>query len=78
MDGKKLRKQGRGALDVIEEATHLLRLLPARLLASYYMGGVPFVLGFLYFWADMGQSAFAGERAAGSAFTLALLFVWMK
>jgi hypothetical protein len=71
-------QQGRGALDIIEEATHLLRLLPARILACYYVGALPFVLGFLYFWADMSQSAFARERLEGAAFTLSLAFVWMK
>ena len=47
-------------------------------LASYYLGGLPFVLGALYFWADMSRSAFASQRLAGGALGMAALFLWMK
>ena len=70
--------QAKGALELIEEAIHLLRAAPAAALASYYAGTLPFVLGLLYFWADMSRSAFAAQHLAGSALGLALLFVWMK
>ncbi|MDH3973149.1 MAG: DUF4129 domain-containing protein [Deltaproteobacteria bacterium] len=78
MSRKTQRTEGMGALEVIEEATHLLRNIEAKMLLTYYMGSIPFVLGFLYFWADMSRSPFAVERNVKSAFIIALLFIWMK
>jgi len=72
------RQQGRNAFDVIEEATHLLRTAPAVTLAIYYLGAVPFVLGLLFFWADMSRSPLAPQHIADASFGLALLFFWMK
>jgi hypothetical protein len=66
------------ALELVEEATHLLRTAPASALCSYYLGSLPFVLGLLYFWSDMSRSAFAEQRLPLSALVLALLFAWMK
>jgi len=57
---------------------HLLRTAPGRLLSVYYLGSVPFVLGLLYFWADMSRSANAYEYSAAAALGLSLLYVWMK
>lgn len=70
--------QGKGSLELIEEATQLVRTAPAAALASYYIGSLPFVLGALYFWGDMSQSAFADQHLVEAALGLALLFVWMK
>lgn len=70
--------QGKGSLELIEEATQLVRTAPLAALASYYIGSLPFVLGALYFWGDMSQSAFADQHLVEAAFGLALLFVWMK
>ncbi len=72
------RQQGRNAFDVIEEATHLLRTAPIATLTTYYLGAIPFVLGLLYFWADMSRSPLAPQHIAGASFGLALLFFWMK
>jgi len=63
---------------MIEEAVHLLRSAPGTLLAGYYLGSIPFVLGLLYFWADMSRSANANEHSATAALGLPFLFVWMK
>ena len=63
---------------MIEESLHLLRTTPLPVIALYYVGTLPFVIGFLYFWADMSRSAFAATRAASSAFAIAALFIWMK
>ncbi|MDY6791710.1 MAG: hypothetical protein SWH54_10635 [Thermodesulfobacteriota bacterium] len=71
-------KQRKSAIRILEESVHLLRLSPAGLLSSYYIGSMPFVLGFLYFWGDMSNSAFAPEYCAVSALGLAFLFIWMK
>jgi len=66
------------ALVWIEEASHLLRAAPSGVLAIYYLGAVPFVLGLLYFWADMSQSPFAAQRVVPAALGLSVVFLWMK
>jgi hypothetical protein len=79
--GKKRSKQHsqeKGYLEIIDEAAHLLRRTPISVLSYYYIGSVPFVLGFLYFWSDMSRSAFAFQHAAEAALSLSLLFIWMK
>ncbi len=72
------RKQARPTIDLLEEATVLLRAAPASALVGYYVGAVPFWLALLYFVADMSQSAFAEERLVGGSLGVALLFLWMK
>jgi len=67
-----------GALELIEEATHLLRAAPVSLLAVYYLGALPFVLGLLFFIADMGSNPFARRHVVEAALGMSLLFVWMK
>jgi uncharacterized membrane protein YuzA (DUF378 family) len=75
---KPRRQEGRPAFDLIEEATHRLRTAPVATLAVYYLGAIPFVLGLLYFWADMSRSPFAGQHLVDSSLGLAALFLWMK
>jgi hypothetical protein len=41
MKGMQRRQQGRTALDLLEEATHLLRTAPVATLAVYYLGAIP-------------------------------------
>ncbi len=65
-------------LDLVEEATRVLRAAPVQAWASYYLGALPMVLGFLYFWADMSRSAFARNHVAGASLGLGVLFLWMK
>lgn len=72
------KRDGRPATELIEEASHLLRAGPISALACYYLGSAPFVLGLLFFWADMSRNPFAPQRLAGAALGLAALFVWMK
>src|SRR4051812_26398877 len=72
------RTSAKGALELLEEAVHLLRLAPLSTLLCYYIGALPFVLGFLFFWADMSRSAFALQHCGRAAFGLVLLFIWMK
>jgi len=72
------RQEGPGALETVEAAVHLLRSAPVATLATYYAGGLPFVLGFLYFWADMSRSPFAAQHAVAASLGLAVLFVWFK
>jgi uncharacterized protein DUF4129 len=72
-----MKRPAKGAVDLYEEAVYLLKRAPASALAAYYAGSLPFVLGFLFFWADMSQSAFAYDHCAPAALGLALLFTWM-
>jgi len=72
------KKYQKSALRILEETVHLLRTAPVLLLSVYYLGSVPFVLGLLYFWADMSRSANANEYSAAAALGLAILFIWMK
>src|SRR6266850_1325119 len=69
---------GKGPIEIIEEAFHLLRMAPLRTLLSYYIGAAPFILGVLFFWSDMSRGAFAEERLPAETLGLAMLFVWMK
>jgi hypothetical protein len=68
----------KGALEIIEEASQLLRLAPVGILFRYYLGTLPFVLGFLLFWVDMSYSGIAGPRLVRASLGLAVLFLWMK
>ena len=72
------REKGIGAVELLEQATALLRQAPLDTLACYYLGTVPFMLVLLWFWADMSRNADADQRLAGGALALSLLFIWMK
>lgn len=67
-----------GALDLLEEAVHLLRRAPAATLACYLGATLPFILGLLYFWADLSRDPAAQSYAAEAALGLAGLFLVMK
>ncbi|QOX80537.1 DUF4129 domain-containing protein [Trichlorobacter lovleyi] len=74
----KSREKGIGAVELLEQATALLRQAPLDTLACYYLGSLPFMLVLLWFWADMSRNADADQRLAGGALVLSILFVWMK
>lgn len=67
-----------GAPALAENAVHLLRRKGAAALADYYIGTLPFLLGLLFFWADMSRNPYAERYLAPAAGGLALLFIWMK
>lgn len=67
-----------GCIDLLENAVQLLRSTPLSIWLSYYIGAVPFILGLLFFIADMSTSAFAEEHCISAALGLALLYVWMR
>jgi len=77
MKRKRLQEE-KGPVELVEEAFHLLRVIPGAALIGYYVGTLPFVLALLFFWSDMARSAFAHERLIGGVFGLSALFVWMK
>ncbi len=65
------------AVETCEEAVYLLRRAPSPVLSAYVIGTLPFLLGFLYFWADLSQSAFAAEHREAASLGVALLYLWM-
>ncbi|MDA7926455.1 DUF4129 domain-containing protein [Verrucomicrobiales bacterium] len=67
-----------GAVQILEEAFHLLRSIDLNLYWRFYLGTIPFVIGLLYFAADMSRSGMAREDAAFVAGIMALLYVWMR
>ncbi len=73
-----MKDNGKPALEILEEAVHLLRSMPAAALCLYFIGALPFVLGCLYFWADMSEGAFARDHAGLESLLVVLLFVWMN
>jgi hypothetical protein len=72
------KNNSQGALDLIEEAIHLVRRAPISIWLSYFIGSGPFVLGLLYFWSDMAMSSFAARHCAEAAFGMSILYLWMK
>src|SRR5204862_2137983 len=64
------RRSDKSAFELIEEAVHLLRQSPSGVLATYYLGALPFVLALLFFWADMSRDAFAPRMLVGGALGL--------
>jgi len=75
---KKSNFQNRTSIEIIEEAMHLLCRSPVEVHVTYLLGTVPFILGFLYFWSDMSQNAFASQYCAEFSWLLAILYIWMK
>src|SRR5438477_3699822 len=72
------RQRGMAALDLIEEAVHLLRTAPAGAFGWYFFGAMPFVAALLYCWSEMSWSADARADCAFDALLVALAFCWMK
>jgi hypothetical protein len=72
------KEKGQAALELLEEATLLLRRAPLPAVAAYCTGTFPFALGLLFFWADMSRSSQAPGRLIDESFLLALLYFWMK
>lgn len=70
--------EGRPALDLIEEAVHLLRTAPGSAVAAYLVGTLPFLLGLMFFLADMTRNPLARQHVVEAALGVTLLFVWMK
>lgn len=64
-----------GGVWVLEEATGLLRALPARSWVVWLLGTLPFTWALVDFLLEMSASAFAAERLAGLSLLLAVLYV---
>ena len=78
MSGARGRQTAPGAVDILEEATHLIRLAPAGTLAPFFAGSVPFVLALLFFWSDMSRNALARRHVVTGSLVVAVLYIWMK
>lgn len=72
------RSKGPGAIDLMEQSVSVLRRAPAPVLASYFIGTLPFILGLLYFWTDMSRSPFAQRHLPEAAVGMVVLYAWMK
>jgi hypothetical protein len=66
------------ALDVIDEAVALLRDCPLQVGALYFIGTLPYILAFLYFWTDMSRGAFARDHLVEASFFVTISFCWCK
>ena len=71
-------KTAKGAIELCEEATVLLRCAPIETWSYYFAGTLPMVLGLLYFWSDMTRGHQAGDRLVTGSLLLSALFIWMK
>ena len=78
MNRRKKSADEERALDLVERGVHLLRTTPLPDLLLFYVGAVPFILGVLFFLADMSTSPFAAERCAMASLGVALLYIWMR
>jgi hypothetical protein len=72
------RHRQRPALEILEEAVHLLRGRGLFLLAPYLIGTLPFIVTLLFFWSEMAFSAFARDQAVPGSLFVALAFIWMN
>lgn len=70
--------RGPGALDLLEEAVHLLRNSPPAVLAIHLLSAAPFVLALLFFWANATWFAPDAATIAWQVAGLSMLFVAMK
>jgi len=71
-------KKRKSTIRILEQSLHILRVSPAATLSRYYIGTLPFVLSFLYFWQDMSRSSQVSGNALTTSLVCALAFVWMK
>lgn len=74
----KRRRSETGALQILEEAFHLVRSADVKSFWLFYLGAVPWSVGLLYFAADMGRSSLAARDAAFAALALTGLWMWMR
>lgn len=65
-----------GGVWILEEATGLLRALPARSWILWLAGTLPFTWVLIDFLMQMGRSAFGAEQIVGKSLLLAALYVW--
>lgn len=67
-----------GAIELLEEAVHLLRGAPAAAWATYLAGVTPWLLGLSWFWASASWLAPHPAELLWRSIGLALLYLWLK
>ena len=65
-------------LQIVEEATELLRRADMNTWVWWFAGTMPFVCGLLHYVSDMSRAASAWDRLPGASLTMGLLYWWMK
>lgn len=75
---RKRRRSEKGAIQVLEEAFHLVRTADLKYFLVYYAGVVPFCIALLFFAADMSRSSLAGRDAAFVALCMSGFYFWMR
>jgi hypothetical protein len=68
----------RGAVQIFEEAVHLLRGAPLPFFAPCLIGSLPFALCLLWFTAEMSWSGYATQELLAASLLTALLYVWKQ
>ena len=68
----------RGAVQIFEEAVHLLRGAPFAFFAPFLIGTLPFGLCVLWFTAEMSWSGYAARELLGASLLTALLYLWKQ
>jgi hypothetical protein len=68
----------KAAIELVEQAFHLLRQAPVSLLLAYYVGALPYLLAVLFFWTDMAHSGFAAANCAPESLGVAVLYLWLS
>jgi len=67
-----------GAIQMLEEAVHLLRRAPRTALVCHLLGATPFALALLLFWNDVNNPHTSDATVGRESVVLALLLVWMS
>ena len=75
---RRRRNAERGALQILEEAFHLLRTTRIENLLLFYGGTIPFAAVAMIFVADMSRSSFAVRDAAAAALGMTAVYFLMK
>jgi hypothetical protein len=66
------------AIEIVEEAIHVLRGAGARALALIWTGAIPFALGVLLFWRDITHYSRNAKLCAWESLLLVILLLWMN
>jgi hypothetical protein len=69
---------GTSALQLLEDAAHLLRRASFATLAWHWIGSAPFALAALLFWSVITRPGLASGECALGALVVTLLLVWMN
>ena len=66
------------ALELLEDAAHLLRAAPFATLAWHWAGSLPLAMGWVFFWNEITHPNTVGPRLAADSLILAVLLAWLN